>query len=106
MQYTQVYKEITPTYQEMAQVLTQLGYKDQTNATFFLFVNEEHESEVKLPYQPYETPFMKANLAGFSYLLYMQGVIKDQDKLAKMVEKNRLTVAKKQEKHAVKPLPN
>jgi hypothetical protein len=106
MQYTQVYKEITPTYQEMAQVLTQLGYREETNATFFLFVNEAHQSEVKLPYQPYETPFMKANLAGFSYLLYMQGVIKDQDKLAKMIEKNRLAAAKKEEKQAVKQAAN
>ena len=102
MQYTHVYKEITPTYQEVAQVLTQLGYKEETNATFFLFVNEAYQSEVKLPYQPYETPFMKANLAGYSYLLYMQGVIKDQKKLAKMIEKNRLAAVKMQEKHAVK----
>ena len=29
MQYTHVYKEITPTYQEVAQVLTQLGYKEE-----------------------------------------------------------------------------
>jgi hypothetical protein len=106
MQYTHVYKEITPTYQEMAQVLTQLGYKEETNSTFFLFVNEKHQSEVKLPYQPYDTPFMKANLAGFSYLLYMQGVIKDQDKLAKMIEKNRLAAAKKEEKQAIKSMAN
>jgi hypothetical protein len=104
MEYTHVYKEIAPTYQEVAEALTQLGYKEETNSTFFLFVNEKHQSEVKLPYQPYETPFMKANLAGFSYLLYMQGVIKDQDKLAKMIEKNRLTAAKKKEKQAAKPI--
>lgn len=104
MQYTHVYKEIAPTYQEVAQALTQLGYKDETNSTFFLFVNDAHQSEVKLPYQPYEKPFMKANLAGFSYLLYMQGVINDQDKLAKMIEKNRLAAEKKKDKHAVKPM--
>jgi hypothetical protein len=106
MQYTHVYKEITPTYQEVAQALMQLGYKEETNSMFFLFVNEEHQSEVKLPYQSYETPFMKANLAGFSYLLYMQGVIKNQDKLAKMIEKNRLTATKTPEKHAVKSVSN
>lgn len=106
MQYTHVYKEIMPTYQEVAQALMQLGYKEQTNTAFFLFVNEEHQSEVKLPYQPYETPFMKANLAGFSYLLYMQGVIKDQNKLAKMIEKNRLMATKMQEKHTVKSVSN
>jgi hypothetical protein len=95
MQYTQVYHDIAPTYHEVAQALMQLGYKEQTDASHFLFVNETHQSEVKLPFQPYETPFLKANLAGFSYLLYMQGVIKDQDKLAKLIEKNRSGVKKK-----------
>ncbi len=105
MQYTHVYKEITPTYQEVAQALTQLGYKDETNATFFLFVNEEHQSEVKLPFQSYDKPFLKANLAGFSYLLYMQGVIRDQDKLAKLIEKNRLGNEKNKEKPVVNSMP-
>jgi hypothetical protein len=94
MQYTKVYKEISPSYQEVAEALKQLGFREETNSEFFLFVNDKHKSEVKLPARPYDAPFLKANLAGFSYLLFMQGVIKDSDDLAKLIEKNRLKANK------------
>ncbi len=102
MQYTHVYKEIAPTYQEVAQALKQLGYREETNSEFFLFVNDDHKSEVKLPARPYEALFLKANLAGFSYLLFMQGVVKDPDKLAKLIEKNRLSIKPKSRESSIK----
>jgi hypothetical protein len=102
MQYTRVYKEIAPTYQEVAQALKQLGYQEKTDSEHFLFVNDAHQSEVKLPARPYDAPFLKANLAGFSYLLFMQGVIKDPDNLAKLIEKNRLPLTSKKKVPIVK----
>jgi hypothetical protein len=102
MHYTRVYKEISPTYQEVAEALTQLGFREETNSEFFLFVNDKHKSEVKLPARPYDAPFLKANLAGFSYLLFMQGVIKDTDDLAKLIEKNRSPIRTRKRESLVK----
>lgn len=86
---TRVYKELNVTYAEVAQALKQLGFQDESTTELFRFVNEAHQSEVKLPARPLDATFMKANTVGFSNLLYMQGVIKEPDRLVKLIEKNR-----------------
>jgi predicted DNA binding CopG/RHH family protein len=91
MQYLHVYKEIVANYGEMADALKKLGFQDVSTSKHFRLVNTAHNSEVKLPARPLDAVFSKVNLAGFSYQLYMQGVIEDYDDLAKLVEKNRLT---------------
>jgi hypothetical protein len=91
MQYLHVYKEIIANYGEVAEALKKLGFKDVSTSKHFRLVNAVHNSEVKLPARPNDTIFSKVNLAGYSYQLYMQGVIEEYDDLAKLVEKNRLT---------------
>lgn len=90
MQYLHVYKDITASYSEMAEALKKLGFLDLSTSKHFRFVNSTHNSEVKLPLRPFDAPFSKANLAGYSYQLYMQGVTEEYDDLAKLIEKNRL----------------
>jgi predicted DNA binding CopG/RHH family protein len=90
MNYTRVYNEISATYGEVAWALKKLGFQDVSTSEKFRFVNDKHNSEVKLPARLLDAPFAKANLAGYSYQLYMQGVIKHTDDLAKQIEKNRL----------------
>lgn len=98
MEYASLYNDISATYAEVAKALMQLRYQDVSTSELFYFVNEKEASEIKLPARPLETPFSKANLIGYSYILYMQGVIKHRDDLAKRIEKNR--VAKKSKKQA------
>ena len=84
-----VYKEMDVTYGEVAQVLTQLGFRDESTQEQFLFVKEATKSEVRLPYRPMDSLFAKINTLGFSNILFMQGIIKHPDNLVKMIE-NRL----------------
>lgn len=90
MQYLQINENIIATYAEVAEALKKLGFQDMSTPKHFRLVHNAYNSEVKLPARPLDTLFSKVNLAGFSYQLYMQGVIKDYDDLAKLVEKNRL----------------
>jgi predicted DNA binding CopG/RHH family protein len=93
MQYLHVYKEIVANYGEIAEALKKLGFQDVSTSKHFKFIHTAHNSEVKLPARPLDAVFAKANLAGYSYQLYMQGVIEEYDDLAKLIEKNRLTNA-------------
>jgi hypothetical protein len=92
---THVYKEMEVTYGEIAQALKQLGYKDESTSKHFRFVNDAFKSEFLLPTRPLESKFVKANTVSFSNLLFMQGVVKNPDKLVKIIEKNRLVAAQK-----------
>ena len=92
---TNVYKEMDVTYGEVAQALTQLGFKDESTQELFLFVREVGKAEVRLPFRPADTVFAKINTLGFSNILFMQGIIKHPDNLVKMIEKNRLSMKSK-----------
>ena len=89
MEITTVYNNIIATYGEIAIALKALGFQDVSTSEHFRFVNSKHQSEIKLPARPLDTPFLTGNLLGYSYMLYMQGVIKHRDDLAKRIEKNR-----------------
>lgn len=89
MEYAILYNDISATYYDVALALKQLGFQDESTSEHFRFVNEKRNSEIKLPAQPLETPFYKANLIGYSYILYMQGIIKHRDDLAKRIKKNK-----------------
>jgi predicted DNA binding CopG/RHH family protein len=90
MQYLHVYKEMVASYGEIAEALKKLGFQDVSTSKHFRLVNTACNSEVKLPARPLDAVFSKVNLAGYSYQLYMQGVIEDYDDLAKLIEKSRL----------------
>ena len=87
---THVYKEMDVTYGEVAEALTQLGFKDESNSEYFLFSSEALKSEVRLPYRALDALFAKINTLGFSNILFMQGIIKHPDNLVKLIEKNRV----------------
>ena len=91
---THVYKEAEVTYGEVAEALTQLGFRDESTQEYFLFSHEK--SEIRLPFRATDALFAKINTLGFSNILFMQGIIKHPDNLVKMIEKNRL--AKKRPK--------
>ena len=90
MEGIRVYKEMLVTYGELAYALTQLGYVDDSTPEYFQYVNEKEKSVVLLRNHPENEFVAKINLAGCSYQLYFQGVLKHTDDLAKRIEKNRM----------------
>jgi hypothetical protein len=91
MEGRSVYKEMIISYGELATALTELGYRNESDSEHFKYVNKKHDSVVLLRANPASKTLFKAIISGFSYQLYMQGVIEDCDDLAKLVEKNRMT---------------
>ena len=90
MEGRRVYKEMAITYGELAQALTQLGYKNESDADHFRYVNKKHDSVISLRANPSNRTLFRAIISGFAYQLSMQGVIEEDDDLAKLVEKNRM----------------
>jgi hypothetical protein len=97
MEFARVYNDMSATYGEVAWALKKLGFVDASTSEHFRFVNEKHKSDIRLPARPLETTFSKANMIGYSYILYMQGVIKNRDDFAKRIEKNRLAAKPKRQ---------
>ena len=91
---TSVYKELSATYGEVADALLQMKYINESDEQYFLFTNAQYKAEIRLPAQPLDKPFFKANLMAFSNIMYMKGMIKHPDDFAKRIEKNRLKASK------------
>ena len=84
-----IIKEVTVTNAELIKVLTQLGYRNESNEERYHFVNDKYKSAVDLPLNPLDAVVRHQFLAIYSYQLYMQGVIKDEENLVKKVLQNR-----------------
>jgi hypothetical protein len=98
-----VYKNLDITNAEMIEALQKLGFKEKTGRSkSYWMVNEERQSDIRIPRKPLLDFILKADTATFSYLLHQQGIIKEYDDLVKMIEKDRLE-KQKQEKNT--PLP-
>ncbi len=89
MTISNIYKDITITNAEFIQVLTKLHYHKNTEGDYYRFVNDKYNSVVILPVEPLEKPVQKVHLATYTFRLFLQGVIKQQEDIIQMVEKNR-----------------
>ena len=87
-----ILKEVFVTYGEITSVLTQLGYRNESNEERYHFVNDKYKSMVDLPPYSLEDVVKHQFLAIYSYQLFMQGVIKDEESLVKKVLQNRVKV--------------
>ena len=85
-----IIKEVVVTNNEIIKVLTQLGYRNESTDERYHFVNDRYKSIVDLPLRPLDEGVQKEYLAIYSYQLYMQEVIKQEDSLIKKVQQNRL----------------
>ena len=90
MTASNIYKDITITSGEFIQVLTKLHYRKETEGNYYRFVNDKYNSIVILPIQPLDESVLKVHLATYTFRLQLQGVIKQEEDIIKMVEKNRL----------------
>lgn len=87
--------EVPVTYGEMIEVLTKLGYSQEFDGKNNRYVNEEYKSVVLLPVRSLSEILEKVYVAIASNHLYMQGVIKQEESLIYMIQKNRLKKGKK-----------
>jgi hypothetical protein len=87
--------EVPVTYGEMIAVLTKLGYSQEFDGKANRYVNEKHKSMVLLPVGAPEETLDKLYVAVASFRLYLQGVIKDEESIIHMIQKNRLRKRKK-----------
>ena len=90
-----IYIEVPVNYREMIAVLTKLGYRQEFDDKHNRFVNEKHKSIVVLPVRPLDEMVERIDVAAASYRLYLQGVIKEEENLVRMIQKNRLKKSKK-----------
>ena len=94
MERVGIYKDLKVSYGEFTNALLRLGYRKvlQENATFY--VNDEHDSVIRIGHR--NTPdkmMMLALFAGEAYSMEMTGVLAHRDDIAKMIEQDRLAAA-------------
>jgi hypothetical protein len=87
---SKIFVEVSVTNSEFIKVLTQLGYRSEFTEERYRFVNDKYDSVVVIPANPLDEPVQRIYVANYSYQLYMQGVIKDEESLVKKVQQNRL----------------
>lgn len=91
-----IISEVPVTYGEMIEVLTKLGYHQESDGKNIRYVNEKQESFVILPVRSPDEILEKSYIAIYSSRLYLQGIIKEEESLIHMIQKNRLKKGKKQ----------
>jgi hypothetical protein len=87
---SKIFVEVSVTNNEFIKVLTQLGYRSEFTEERYRFVNDKHDSVVVLPANPLDEPVQRIYVANYSYQLFMQGIIKDEESLIRKVQQNRL----------------
>jgi hypothetical protein len=90
-----IISEVPVTYGEMIEILTKLGYSQAFDGKSNQYINEKYTSKVLLPVRPLDEILEKVYVAIASNHLYMQGVIKEEESLIYMIQKNRLKKSKK-----------
>lgn len=83
------------TYKEFLKVLTILGYKEEPSKKELRMVHKSKKSIVSLPLRSMDETVLLDYLTAYSYQLYMQGVIKEEEDIATMLAQNRLETTQK-----------
>ena len=86
---SKIFIEESITNKELIKGLTQIGFRDESNENSYRFVNDKYNSIVELPVRPLDEAVQRMYLASYSYQLYLQGVIKDEENLVEKALKNR-----------------
>ena len=90
--------KIFVTYGEMIEVLEKLGYHPEFDGKHNRYINAKYDSWVTLAIRPNDDALDRMLFDTYSRRLYMQGVIKEENTLMLMIEKNRLKKTKKSTK--------
>ena len=86
---SKIFVEVSVTNQELMKVLMQIGFRNESSEEDYRFVNDKYNSIVVLPVRPLDEAVQRMYLASYSYQLYLQGVIGDEENLVKKVLQNR-----------------
>lgn len=89
MRVLKAYKNMEPTFSELAKVLTALKFKNKSSKDYFVFINEKFDATVFLKINKEKNAVPKADFAVLSFILAEKEVIKDPFDIGKMIEKNR-----------------
>ena len=87
--------KVCVTYGEMIEVLEKLDYHPEFDGKHNRYINEKYDSWVTLAIRPNDDALDRMLFDTYSRRLYMQGVIKEENTLMLMIEKNRLKKSKK-----------
>ena len=79
----------------MIEVLEKLGYRPEFDGKHNRYINEKYDSWVTLAIRPNDDALDRMLFDTYSRRLYYQGVIKEENTLMLMIEKNRLKKSKK-----------
>ncbi len=90
MRELRAYKDMEPTYGELAKALEKLGFQNRNTEQYFFFVNDKYKAEILLPLKSGNAKVNKAHFAAFSWGLEQQGVLRHEYDLGKMIEQSRL----------------
>ena len=90
--------KVSVTYGEMIEVLEKLGYHPEFDGKHNRYINEKYDSWVTLAIRPNDDALDRMIFDTYSRRLYYQGVIKEENTLMLMIEKNRLKKTKKSTK--------
>ena len=90
MRELRAYKDLEPTYNELAKALKKLGFKNRSTEELWAYANEKTGSIVVLPLKSDNDPVHKANFASLSWTLEGQGVLQHEYDLGKLIEQMRL----------------
>ena len=85
-----LFVKVSVTYGEMIEVLAKLGYQQDFDGKNNRFTKQKHKSFVVLPVRPLDEILERMYVAAYSSRLYLQGVIKEEESLVRMIQKNRL----------------
>jgi hypothetical protein len=84
------YKDLEPTYEELAKALKSLNFEDKSNDKAFIFIEKKSGAEVILPMNREIKVVHKAKFASLCWGLEEFGVLHHEHDLGKLIEQYRL----------------
>ncbi len=85
------YKNVQPTYAELAKALQKLSLKNRSQGQLFSFTSHNGEPIVLLPIEAESNQVNMARFIAISYNLADLGILKHPHDLGKMIEQMRLS---------------
>jgi len=89
MEILEIYKRLKTTYGELEVVLKRLDYIEKRADNIIAFVNEKHDSIIRLKKKRKDAFVFPLALASETRIMYLKGVIEVEEDLTKMIQKVR-----------------
>jgi hypothetical protein len=90
MRFHRAYKDMEPTYGELALALKKLKFDNESSQDSFRYAHKKSGAIVLLSLRPDDAKVHKAKFAALSFNLEEFGVLKHEHDLGKLIEQMRL----------------